>query len=450
MIPSMFSPVYHVVSQSLAHLGQQFLGDRRGNVAIIFSLASVPMLVSIGAAVDYGSASDARAEMQAALDAATMQTARAYADGMPQSSLKAYANASFKQAIQPSAIGAVDDVNFVAGQMQTTASANVDTSFLKLANIDVLPVRVHSAAALSRDLELGIMLDVTGSMSDDIDDLKLAVGDLLDRVMAANRKKREVGVVAFSHSVNAGEYFKKLTGLDRNYTVRRCGRRSCWYETRQRSACIVDRMGSNQTADLSPTGGNVFRSYDLDKPYASHSTIRGSNIACAPNEASAIQPLTASRPALDSKITALTAYGATAGHLGAALTWSLLSPNFSSTYGTAVAAYNDPEVLKVAILMSDGQNNVKYRGADSSDSQMAQLCTNMKAKGVVVYAIGYDMAVNADGTPNTTNSAVNLMMNCATSEDHYHFPYSPERMTEVFRAVGDRIASTANGLVLVQ
>src|SRR5271169_6222466 len=59
----------------------RFWSDRRGNIAIIFGLAIVPVMGAIGAAVDYSVANASRTAMQAALD----NTALALSKQMPLS-----------------------------------------------------------------------------------------------------------------------------------------------------------------------------------------------------------------------------------------------------------------------------------------------------------------------------------------------------------------------------
>ncbi len=62
------------------------------------------------------------------------------------------------------------------------------------------------------------------------------------------------------------------------------------------------------------------------------------------------------RSSLSSQIDALSAGGSTAGHIGLAWGWYLLSPNFSSILPaeSQPADYEEPDVLKVVILMTDG------------------------------------------------------------------------------------------------
>src|SRR3978361_995749 len=51
----------------------RFAGDRGGNVAVIFALASVPILFVVGAALDYSGATDLKTRLQRATDATALQ-----------------------------------------------------------------------------------------------------------------------------------------------------------------------------------------------------------------------------------------------------------------------------------------------------------------------------------------------------------------------------------------
>src|SRR3954470_7027438 len=53
------------------HLSR-FRRDQRGNIAMIFGLAALPILTSVGCAVDYTIATQMRTRLQAATDAASV------------------------------------------------------------------------------------------------------------------------------------------------------------------------------------------------------------------------------------------------------------------------------------------------------------------------------------------------------------------------------------------
>ena len=50
----------------------RFRRDRRGNIAVVFAIACVPLISAIGCAVDYSNATRVRAKLQSAADAASL------------------------------------------------------------------------------------------------------------------------------------------------------------------------------------------------------------------------------------------------------------------------------------------------------------------------------------------------------------------------------------------
>ncbi|QQN64734.1 pilus assembly protein [Bradyrhizobium diazoefficiens] len=59
----------HAAFRALIHT---FVRDRRGNIAVIFAIASVPLITAVGCAVDYSRATQTRSKLQAAADAASV------------------------------------------------------------------------------------------------------------------------------------------------------------------------------------------------------------------------------------------------------------------------------------------------------------------------------------------------------------------------------------------
>ncbi|MDD1519697.1 MULTISPECIES: TadE/TadG family type IV pilus assembly protein [Bradyrhizobium] len=57
---------------ALSVLFRRFVHDRRGNIAVIFALACVPVISAIGCAIDYSRATLTRSKLQAAADAASV------------------------------------------------------------------------------------------------------------------------------------------------------------------------------------------------------------------------------------------------------------------------------------------------------------------------------------------------------------------------------------------
>src|SRR5262245_28062568 len=122
---------------------QAFWAAERGNVAIIFALALLPIMTSVGAAVDYSRANADRTTIQMALDAGVLSRARdgtincvAVATNVFTSNLASEhisaPTPSFTQPAQSTYAGSV--------------SANVATAFLGVAGIHTIRVTAASTA----------------------------------------------------------------------------------------------------------------------------------------------------------------------------------------------------------------------------------------------------------------------------------------------------------------
>src|SRR5262245_20347698 len=77
---------------------KRFAGDRRGNIAITFGIATLPIIGAVGAAVDFSHANSVKAAMQSALDSTALMLARDAASLTDQnldSKAKSYFDAMF-------------------------------------------------------------------------------------------------------------------------------------------------------------------------------------------------------------------------------------------------------------------------------------------------------------------------------------------------------------------
>src|SRR3954468_23829871 len=85
----------------LSQTAMSLLSDQRGNVAIMFGIAILPIMAAVGSAVDYSHANSVRTAMQAALDSTALMLSRDAAnknDSQLDSAAKSYFNALFTRA----------------------------------------------------------------------------------------------------------------------------------------------------------------------------------------------------------------------------------------------------------------------------------------------------------------------------------------------------------------
>nr|USU33740.1 pilus assembly protein [Methylobacterium sp. OTU13CASTA1] len=146
-------------------LTRRFLGDRRGNIAVIFGLSFLPLMFLAGTGIDYGRASSMRARLQNAVDGTALslcqtgtattsaaledQATKLIASYMPGATLET-----------PLAIGANPRTILVK------ASATYRTAFASLLRINTIDVGAASQCAtpMAQTFEIAIALDTTGSM----------------------------------------------------------------------------------------------------------------------------------------------------------------------------------------------------------------------------------------------------------------------------------------------
>jgi Flp pilus assembly protein TadG len=154
----------------------------------------------------------------------------------------------------------------------------------------------------------------------------------------------------------------------------------------------------------------------------------GPNYNCP---ASPVLPLTDIKGAITSAINGMVAGGNTVIPEGIAWGWRVLSPGLPFPQG---APYSDQDTFKFLILLTDGENNVgggtnhhnaslfsafgfaasghlgKSDGSQTRqvlDAKTAALCTNVKERGIFMYAIALQVT---DGATRT------MLASCASSE----------------------------------
>lgn len=191
-----------------------FRQDRRGNVAILFTLAIVPILGLVGAAVDYSRANSARTAMQAALDATALMISRDAAK-LSQEEITARAQAYFdasynrpEATIDPLSISYTPNSGDGA-TVVVNARGSIKTAFMKLAGIQSIEFGSGSTTKWgSARLRVALALDNTGSMSSSgkMAAMQEAAKDLVDTLKATAKNDGDVyiSIIPFAKDVNAG------------------------------------------------------------------------------------------------------------------------------------------------------------------------------------------------------------------------------------------------------
>ncbi|MDZ4778597.1 MAG: ubiquitin-activating E1 FCCH domain-containing protein [Alphaproteobacteria bacterium] len=187
----------------------KFAADTRGNVAMIWALTALGVLSFVGIAMDFSNANAAKQVLQNAADSASLVAER-MAD-KPLAERQAAAEQYFRASLADYPYGASATVQvepMSGGGHKVTASMPAATNLSRLISNQGLVVEASSEAKQEgSDLEVSVVLDVTGSMGGQrITDLKAAAVDLVDIVVRDQQEPyySKVGLVPYSIGVNLG------------------------------------------------------------------------------------------------------------------------------------------------------------------------------------------------------------------------------------------------------
>jgi Flp pilus assembly protein TadG len=499
MFASFHRDLFHATRRALAAgsaLSRRLRANTSGNVAMMFGLLVIPLIGAIGLAIDMGRTYHVAVHTQGALDAAALAAGRVAQIEKTDTTIKASkaASAYFDQTKPTDVVQS--NIVFAPNSQQTeftvTATSWVRTPFLSVLKLFSPRGSDTDAPAACKDsyyactkvtstataqiclncsdvgggnaddgtnLEIAMMLDVTGSMSGDkIVDLQIAAKDLIDIVVWGDQSKytSKVALAPFAPAVNVGDYFTKITGKsdqedndgksDRNIhfpptCFNGSGKLTCKTGDYNKpkyiakyAKCVVERSGAT---DAAPTGKNVLPTWnDAQNSMAT---------TCEPG--AAIVPLTSDRTKLKDAIDGFKAAGTTAGHLGTAFAWYLISPNWSDVWPeeSAPAPYGTPKLKKYAILMTDGEYNTllgeQYSDGSSEATTALTIakdhCTAMKNNklasdpNIEVYTVGFKL---------TTKASKAMLKSCASSDKHYYETSSGDGLKAAFRDIALKIS----------
>jgi Flp pilus assembly protein TadG len=435
--------------------------DCSGNISMLFAFMIVPVVGIIAFSVDYGRALNERTALQTAMDSAVLAAGRNYQVDGNATGAETVAHDYFMAAMESHEGAEVvqNEVDADTLTMKFSAKVGVKTTFGRLLGINQLEVTSSSEATLAaggldKNLEVALMLDLTGSMCSPcskIGDLKEAATDLVNIIIQDDQSKytSRVALVPFSHAVNVGsDYFEAVTGEQQVVEDVYSYPSSCYKNGKLKkscqgnpqylvvqghsySSCVVERPGSNKFTDAAPGVGDYLGVFDLKRSNASGGP--NASTECAPT--ARVTALSSDKDSIIDAIDAFETGGWTAGHIGTAWAYYMLSPNWNGIWddaGANAAAFGDSGTMKVAILMTDGDYNTAYEtGNGSSAAQAKQICKEMKQDGITVYTVGFMVS----------SSAKQLLRDeCATSESYFFDATNGEQLKLAFRQIAFTIA----------
>jgi Flp pilus assembly protein TadG len=427
---------------------KQLRADTRGSVAIIFALAATGIFGGMALAIDLNMAYSAGTKLAKILDAASLAGAKMLdgdyvTDAAIMDRVQSFVNAQAPIAGIPTSQFAqlTISIDRTTNTVKVDGVGKLSTQFARVIGFKTMDVTKSASTTYKlKAVELALVLDTTGSMSDvpagdtktKIESLKSAATLVVDTLysQAINERGIRIAIAPFSSAVNVGGYgFQTLGNGSTAY--------SSFFSTPAGASgldsCAVERTGSNNATDANPSAGGYLRKMV---------SVGSAGNSCP---AAAIIPLSGRSKQYDIKstISDFSPSGSTAGHIGAAWGWYMLSPNWSGVFNgdAAPGPYNDPSISKNLVLMTDGLFNTSYlsgqvpgSAAASTESytQLENLCQGMKAKGINIYTIGFGLS---DATATTKISA------CASSPSNFFAAANGTELKAAFATIVEKLNS---------
>lgn len=430
----------------------------RANVAMIFALAVLPLILSVGVAIDYSRVAKARSEMQSAVDGTSLMLAQDAAN-LSAAQLSSAATRYFSALFQDSgttsvAVTATYATSSAGATVLVSSTGNMATLFMSIVGINTVAIGATSTATWGNTkLRVALALDNTGSMASagKMNALQGGAKNLIDQLSATASSSGDVyiSIVPFANEVNVGTSFKNSGYIswtnwstfgsnEEGYSCGSSNQAPGWWNNNQGTmkcgtannsitnwnGCVMDR--GNQSTPASTNDDTV-------------STVPGSGTTLFPADQSSycpqpVQALSYNWTQLKQTVTNMSPNGSTNQAVGLFHAWMTLLQSAPYNAPAESSSYN---YSKAIILLSDGLNTQdRWYGDGSSlstqvDDRQKLLCDNIKAAGIKIYSI----QVNTDAGPQSS-----VLAYCASGSANFFYLTSANQVLSTFSSIGTKLS----------
>lgn len=440
--------------------------NESGTVTVIFGMMLVVLLLISGLAIDTSRYYNVSTRLQASLDEAALAGAKLLPDDTKSDEdIRLLTFTHFSQFLDRSGIPIAghSELNIDVNRKSATVAANINVEvqsvFGPLGGLApaVTISRSSQATYDAQKLELSMVLDVTGSMAENnkLNDLKTSAKNALDTLYAnaSSDEDVKIALAPYAASVNAGGLANSVTSTAPTQLCTLQGNNGSGPNRRQSDCrritydvdpCVVERTGANASTDAAAVGVDALPNVPSNEYYYDYDTRRSpdGHYSCP---SAHVAPLRgkSQQGEIASDIDALTADGYTAGQIGAAWGWYLISPEWKNvlTGVSQPAEYSNDRVQKAMIIMTDGIFNTEYSsGATPKDSIMIEksyqefqdICSAAKTKKIQIYTIYFEVT-------NRQQRAIDELTQCASDPSSFYDASSGADLNEAFKSIASRL-----------
>jgi Flp pilus assembly protein TadG len=447
-------------SMILVSLLRHFLRQDRGNVAIISAFSFLPLLVLAGGATDIARHESYRVQLQDGVDRAVLAAASLTQTRPVEETIKDYLKSvPFIDQVE---LEFVPETTTNSRRVTVSASYVMQTGFLPLIGIDTMVVRAHGTAVERRSkIEMSLILDFSGSMAGSkYNALKTAATQFVQTMVTEQSKAyTTMSIVPYAGQVNVGYTIFNGVGGAR---------------THHDSSCFELRAGDFGTGMIDLK--NRLQVPQFTRWNSGSNLAKDLNPGWCPSEDTSIAYLSNDASYLVNRIANYKMYDGTGSAIGMRYGFMLLDPAVrplvaqAAAHGAMNAAamgrpadFDDPDTLKVIVLMTDGVITEQYTAKDptkvvnapnnykmlvdpiTNQEQtsartrllLAKMCTAAKTNDVLVFTIGFQISNNSDASRD--------MRDCA-SDPAYYYDVAGLNIAAAFES----IATTIHRIKLTQ
>ena len=393
-------PIRQLHRATLRHV-RRFAKGEEGTLLFFGVYVFVLILMIGGIGIDLMRFERDRSELQYTLDRAVLAAADLEQELDPESVVRDY----FDKAGLGSYLGSVYvDEGFGYRKVSASAEAEVATQFMHMSGVDSLSAPAASAAEERIDsVEISLVLDVSGSMNSNsrLANLKVAARDFID-TMDANTEdgKMAISIIPYATQVSAPAAFINRFNISNEHSHSNCV---------NFSAADFNITGVSTTSPLERTMHfDPWRRFDGrdNDPAALIGTsgdASGTLPVCEVASAREMMIMQKDPTTLKNFITNLTARGNTSIDIGMKWGTALLDPamrpviqgliadgTVDATFSNRPFEFDDPDALKVVVLMTDGRNTSQYYIHDNYRGGNSNVWWNAEEERYSVYYPGYN------------------------------------------------------------
>ena len=438
--------------------------DEAGNVAILTALVFVPVLVMACGSVDVIRVASAKHRLQALLDSATLAAAALTNTKDMTETADDYVAANTPSGEIWHTLTYTSEIlneHLNAREMKIIGSVDVRTPFLSLIGHAQSTVTAESVAIQSAsNIEVSMILDISSSMmtGGKIDDLRIAAKQFVNIMLSgASKNYTSINLILFGGTVNIGNklFYRYANSINDIETIINPSEEQYNIEEKvlyekflfdNGGYCIEYTKSDYNLQDITPLAS---------RPQVPNFAVyrkrnRKWNKWCPEPETESIFNSN-NLALLEGRLDSMTSADGTGMDIGAMWGAKALSPDLRGVVGgdfpeSRPADFTDTNTLKIAIIMTDGVITSQIRPIDpdhestvplykKKDKQQIivsmgdkntppesdfhsvayfkRMCDFMRAEGVQVYTIGFQL--QSGGLPDY------LLKYCASTPSDYYF-----------------------------